>query len=203
MEYIELSSKEIDSKCREWAKDIFEEFKPDLIVYIARAGYIFAKPMAALYDIPLLGIGAVRSGNDIKEVLGPLLSHIPSFLRKGIASLELKSGLHKRNTDRNVTFHDKIKSMDCKAVHKVLIVDDAVDTGYTMKKVYDVTVASFPDAEVRTACMNVSCDEAEKVFKVDYALMRGKSVKTPFSKDSREYSKTKQMYYQETKNEYV
>ena len=38
---------------------------------------------------------------------------------------------------------------------------------------------------------------------VDYALLRGMSVKTPFSKDSKEYPAAKKRYYLETQNEYV
>lgn len=203
MKFIEFSSKELNKKCREWAGEIFAEFKPDLIVYIARAGYILAQPMADTCGIPLLGIGAVRSGNSVKEFLGPLLAYVPSFARKTLAFIELKSGLHKKNTERNVCFHQKIESLDCQSFYKILIVDDAVDTGYTMKKVFDMTREAFPNAQVRTACMNISCEEAEQVFHVDYALLRGMSVKTPFSKDSKEYPATKKRYYLETQNEYV
>lgn len=203
MKFVEFSSKELNMKCREWAGQIFSEFKPELIIYIARAGYILAQPMADTCGIPLLGIGAVRSGNNIKEFIGPLFAHIPSFVRKVLAVIELKSGLHKKNTERNVCFHQKIESLDCQSFYKILIVDDAVDTGYTMKKVFDMTREAFPNAQVRTACMNISCEEAEKVFQVDYVLLRGMSVKTPFSKDSKEYSTTKKRYYLETQNEYV
>lgn len=203
MRFVEFSSKELNEKCREWAGQIFAEYKPDLIVYIARAGYILAQPMADTYGIPLLGIGAVRSGNSLKEFVGPLLACVPSFVRRTLAVIELKSGLHKRNTERNVSFHQKIKSLDCLSFNKILIVDDAVDTGYTMRKVFDMTKEAFPNAQVRTACMNESCEEAEKVFRVDYVLMRGMSVKTPFSKDSKEYPATKKRYYLETQNEYV
>lgn len=151
----------------------------------------------------MLGIGAVRSGNSLKEFVGPLLAHVPPFARKMLATIEIKSGLHRKNTERNVRFHQKIDSLDCQSFHKILIVDDAVDTGYTMRKVFDMTSEAFPNAQVRTACMNISCEEAEKVFHVDYVLLRDMSVKTPFSKDSKEYPATKKRYYMETQNEYV
>ena len=38
---------------------------------------------------------------------------------------------------------------------------------------------------------------------VDYVLLRGMGVKTPFSKDSKVYPATKKRYYLEIQNEYV
>lgn len=203
MKYLELSTKELNDKCFVWAKDIYKDYQPDLVIYIARAGYLYAVPMNKVFNAKILGIGAVRSGNRIKEFIGPIMSICPRTFRKILATLELKSGVHNKKTERDVIFHSSINDLDCKVYKKILIVDDAVDTGYSMKKVLEKTVERFINAEVRTACFNMSCKPEECVIKIDYVLLQGYSVKTPFSKDSREYTKTKKKYYQETKNEYV
>lgn len=203
MKYLELSTEELNIRCKEWAKCICKEFRPDLIIYIARAGYIFAKPMAEILDTPLLGIGAVRSGNSIKEIVCPIFAYLPSCFRKLIAKVEIKSGVHKKKTEREVVFHQRINDIDCSKFGKILIVDDAVDTGYSMKKVVEMSKEKFRNAEIRTACFNMSCDKDDCIMKIDYVKLNGYSVKTPFSKDSKEYSRTKKQYYKETNNEYI
>lgn len=203
MKYLELSTEELNIRCKDWAKCISLVFRPDLIIYIARAGYIFAKPMAEIFDVPLLGIGAVRSGNSIKEIVGPIFAYLPSFFRKIIAKVEIKSGVHKKKTEREVVFHQKINDINCSKYRKILIVDDAVDTGYSMKKVAEMAKEKFNNADIRTACFNMSCDEKDCVMKIDYIQLQGYSVKTPFSKDSKEYTKTKKQYYKDTNNEYI
>lgn len=203
MKFVEYSTKELENDCRKWGMEIFKEHHPDLIIYIARAGYLCAKPMAELGNIPLLGVGAVRRGNNIKEVIGPIFAYCPRLIRNILASIEIKSSIHKKKTERKVLFHKSIESLDKKSFKKVLIVDDAVDTGYTMKKVIEVTRKEFPNAEVKSACLNMSCEDIESVVNVDFVLMQGACVMTPFSKDSKEYSRTKKKYYEETNNEYI
>lgn len=203
MKFVEYSTEKLNCECKSWGQEIFKIFRPELIIYIARAGYICAKPIAEIDNIPLLGIGAVRSGNEMKEIMGPLCAYIPMRLRNFLAMLELKSGVHKKNTERDVLFHKSIETINKKSIEKILIIDDAVDTGYSMKKVVEVTMQEFVNAKIKTACLNMSCKEDESVIKIDFVLMRGASVKTPFSKDSKEYIATKKRYLNETNNEYL
>jgi len=203
MRFIELSSKDVEKTSREWAENVFKEYRPDLIIYLARAGYIFAKPMAESIDVPLLGVGAVRSGNGFKEKIAPIMVYCPRLVKNAIAALEIKLGVHKRKTERKVSFHPSINDLQKEAFRKVLIVDDAVDTGYSMKEAVEKTREAFPQAEIRTMCMNLSCKEEDCVIHVDYVLMHEVIMKTPFSKDSKEYRQTREAYYRETRNEYI
>ena len=203
MKHLEYSSEKLNQECIKWGKQIFRNFKPDLIVYIARAGYICAKPISELADVPLLGIGAVRSGDILKEILGAIFVYCPKFIRNILATIELRSSIHKKNTERNVTFHKSLEYLNRAVYKSILVVDDAVDTGYSMKKAVEMVQEAFPEASVKSACLNMTCDEKDCVMKIDFVLIHGASVKTPFSKDHREYRKIKKLYYEETKNEYI
>lgn len=45
MKYIELSRKDLEEQCNHWANEIKKSYQPDLIVYVAKAGYLIGKEM--------------------------------------------------------------------------------------------------------------------------------------------------------------
>ena len=56
--------------------------------------------MKNVFNVPLVGISATREGNALKEVVGPIVSLMPNFVRNILISLELKSDTHSKNTER-------------------------------------------------------------------------------------------------------
>lgn len=197
MNYTELSIKDLENKCSIWASNIKESFQPDLIVYIAKAGYLVARPMKPVFDVPLVGISAIRSGNSIKKIVGPFVSVLPNFVRNFLISIELKSDTHAKNTERRIKFHTGFENIDKTNIHKILVIDDSVDTGYSMKQVVDAISSVFDEVEIRTAGFNV-WDKSRTVFDTDYALYENTVIKAPMSKDSKEYKKFIKIYNSET-----
>lgn len=41
-----LSMEAVQKDCREWARKIADNYSPDLIIFIAKSGYLFAEPLA-------------------------------------------------------------------------------------------------------------------------------------------------------------
>ena len=202
MNCIELSIEKLENECREWAYQIKKDFVPDIIVYVAKAGYLIARPMATVFQAPLVGIEAVRKGNGIKTILGPIMSMFPNCIRNLLISAELKTRVHNKNCERKVKFHKGKEKLNKGKISRVLVLDDSVDTGHSMLKVVESIKAEFPVAEVRTAALNI-WSKSENLIKTDYSLYKNIIIKTPMSKDSKEYAKFFQLYNDETLNGYM
>lgn len=197
MKCIELSKKDLEVQCKDWAEKIKKEYQPDLIVYVAKAGYLIARPMKNVFDVPLVGISATREGNSLKEIVGPLVSLLPNFVRNFLISMELKSNTHDRNTERKISFHQSFENIHQDSIQKIIVVDDSVDTGHSMKQVVDAISNKMNHVQIKVAGLNV-WDKSEDVIKTDFALYRNTVIKTPMSKDSKEYKDFMKIYNEET-----
>ena len=56
MNYIELSSKDVDNKTIELYNNISKDFKFDLVVFVAKGSYTIGQKLSELGDCPLLEI---------------------------------------------------------------------------------------------------------------------------------------------------
>lgn len=199
MKYIELSRKDIEEQCKDWAKEIQKSYQPDLIVYVAKAGYLIGREMKAVFNVPLVGISATREGNALKEVVGPIVSRMPNFVRNILISLELKSDTHSKNAERQIHFHEGLEKMKSSNIQSILVVDDSVDTGHSMKQVVDAIRSLFGDVEIKIAGLNV-WDKSRSIIDSDFALYKNTVIKSPMSKDSKEYKDFMKIYNSETNN---
>lgn len=197
MKFIELSIKELESLCREWAKEINKSYQPDLIVYVAKAGYLIGKEMKDVFNVPLVGISATREGNRLKEIVGPAISILPNFFRNFLISIELKSNKHDKNTERQIHFHKSLEDIKKDNIKRILVVDDSVDTGHSMKQVVDAIASVFTDSEIKVAGLNV-WDKSKTIINTDFALYENTVIKAPMSKDSSEYKTFIGAYNKET-----
>lgn len=199
MDCIELSINDVRTQCRAWAEEINQEFQPQLLIYVAKAGYLIAEAMNEVFHADILGIDATRKGNKLKERFGKVFTHVPRFVHKWLISLEMKSNIHEKDTERRVLFHEKINSIKKNLIKNILIVDDSVDTGYSMVSVLEEVKKNFPDTEIKTASLNV-WDKSKKVFITNYGLYFNMIIKAPMSKDSKEYKIFKEIYSVATQN---
>lgn len=186
MKYIELSIKDLQDRCRLWAAQISLEYQPDFIIYVADAGYLIGKVFSEVFDAPLAGISATRKGNGIKGKLRPLFRFIPVWLRNRMIQFEIESNLHKRNEERNVSFRTHLSKHQCTGVHRILIVDDSVDTGHSLVSVKKKVEETFSDADIKMAALNV-WGKSTVLIQTDYALYKDTIIKAPMSKDSKQY----------------
>lgn len=197
MKYTELSRKDIEEQCKDWAKEIKKSYQPDLIIYVAKAGYLIGREMNRVFDVPLVGISASREGNALKEFFGPIVSVMPNFIRNFLISVELKSDTHSKNTERKIHMYEGLEMLDKEKFHHILIVDDSIDTGHSMKQVVNVISSMFENAEIKIAGLNV-WDKSQSIIDTDFALFKNTVIKTPMSKDSKEYKDFMKIYNSET-----
>ncbi|MFD9624840.1 phosphoribosyltransferase [Peribacillus muralis] len=182
MNYLELSIGELEKESKRLAKRINKDYKPDIIVFIAKGSYIIGKTLSDFFNVPLIEINAVRKGNKLKKILGPFLKLIPSNIKKYLRKKEIESGIHTNTTHRNVFLaHGELQ---LKAASNVLIVDDSIDTGYTAKQVMEYIKENFKNERVKFASLNYF-EESQKVFKGDFNLYKNTIMIGPWSKDSK------------------
>lgn len=202
MKYTELSLKELREISIAEAKKIKEQYPVDLIVYVAKAGFPIAFYMNEEFNVKLLGIGAQRKGNSLKSKLGPLVAYCPRFIRDILITIELKTKIHKRDTERNIEFHNSLENLEIDNYKNIIVVDDSVDTGNSMKLVLDAVKEKFSGANIRTYSLNV-WEDSKAVFDTDYCSYENTVIRAPMSKDSKEYNEFCKMYDEETEKGYV
>ncbi len=183
MEFVTLSAEKLEENSRTLAARIKNDFSPDAVVFIAKAGFPIAKVIAEECDAPMIGVCAVRKGNLFKKILSPVLRCLPEKLLFFLRRTELKSGVHAKNSERNVSFLCEGQNIEAA---RVLIVDDSADTGHSFCAVRQLVADRFPQAVIRTAALNVWQSSEERIT-VDYSIYRDTALKTPMSADSAEH----------------
>ena len=196
MDCLEFSIKSLEEKCKCWGSEISKDYQPDLIIFVARGSYLIGKALSKYFGVSLIAVGAERSGNNFKEFIAPFLSVLPRWFCNLLRKAELKSNVHKKKEKRNIKFLDTIDKYKNKNKNKsiaILIVDDSIDTGNSMKQVVEFVKSELPVSIIRVAALNV-WDESENIIKADYYCYRNAIMRTPMSKDSKEYILFKKMF---------
>lgn len=194
MDCVDLSLKKLYRSCRSWCEQIKPAYAPELVIYIARGGYIIGRAMQAGFEVPLVGIGAARQGNSVKEYMFPILAVMPRKICNVMRRMEVRSGVHRRQSDRQIRFHKELANIaNPDAVTKILLVDDSIDTGHSMRQVRAHVARKFPHAEIRIFVLNEMTSQ-QPVIRADYVLYRDTALRTPMSKDSGEYYTFKKLY---------
>ncbi len=182
MDYSELSLKNVRDK----NKDLFNkiDFDYDCVIFIARGAYIIGKDLADFKAVPLLEIKASRKGGKLKKLIRPFLQMIPSLLKKKLREKEMNKVSKAPSTERNVSFDEKAFE-NVGSVKNLLLVDDSVDTGYSVKACVDAIRAFYKGATVKIAAFNVF-DASKEIVTTDFFLYTNTCIQGPWSNDSTE-----------------
>ena len=193
IETLSKSIQEISSDCENWANEISKTFAPDLIVFIAKSGFLFARPLAEVMKCPMVDITATRPSNKGKDKAKRIIEHIP----EKIIMLMLKSPFmylfHEMKKEREICITPRYKGEVAKEHKRILIVDDSVDTGHTLCGVVERVKTDFPKAEIKTAGYSVIAYSRRRI-KVDYCRYENVIVLTATSRRSNEYGKFLNLY---------
>lgn len=201
MQYKVMSMKEVDEEGKKLAIQVKKVFQPDLIVFIAKGGFLVGKAFAEVFQVPLVEITLERSGGKIKKNIAPIFRILPNQIRFWMIDLEMNMGIHQKLNERRVIVSDRLKLMADKKDNykKILIVDDSIDTGETAFKAKETIKSIFPEADIRFASISVIRFSEER-FHADYFLFKDSIIYTATSKDSEEYEKFLKVYNEWKKN---
>lgn len=184
MNYVELSSKDVENKTSElYNKILSTDYKFDLVIFIAKGSYTIGKKLSELGNCPLLEIKATRKGNKLKKIISPFLKLIPKKIKMYLRNKEVKSNVHEKNIERNVIYNVEkwSKYKECK---NIILVDDSVDTGYSIKACNEEIERFFPNSNIKVAAFNYF-EKSENIIKVDYSIYKEMMMNGPWSNDSK------------------
>lgn len=166
------------------------DFAPDLVVGILTGGgYVLEaiKTHPSIKDCLLEVVTLQRTSTQFKQhYLKPLFSVLPYFILNWFRILESKKVEHKiSNLDVNKLQETKLefnlKSEESSFIKKILIVDDAIDTGKTMFIVKNNLQKKFPYAKIEIAVMTWTIETS--VVKPDYYMYKNTLLRFPWSND--------------------
>lgn len=200
MNYEELSIKKLEDVDKCFFEKIISKYKYDLVIFIASGAYLIGEHLSQLNHVPLIEISAKREGGKIKKYFSFILKLIPKKIRLLLRKKELNSGVHENNTERKVYYDTEIweKYKKCK---NILLVDDSIDTGYSMDSCYSQIRKHFNKARVKIAALNYF-EKSKKIIKCDFHIYKDTILIGPWSNDSRE-NKRHTKLYEEWKKKYV
>lgn len=183
MKVITLSDSEFYEKCLELQRLVQADFAPDIILGIATGGMLVARNM--FKDVEHKTVDCGRPSTRLKKKESSLFKFIrlmPESVRNFLRICEakiLKARSSRWNPLPEVSLPDE-KSFDGKAV---LVVDDAVDSGRTLRAVMKALQTKTNAARIMTAVITVT--QSENASLVDYSLFSNILIRFPWSMDYR------------------
>jgi len=114
-----------------------------------------------------------------------ILKRLPRFFTHFLRRIELNCSIHDVNSNRSVICRDPMPPK----YKKILVVDDALDTGHSMEAVlFWLKSHSFAPALIKTAVLTTTGDAPHIV--ADFCLLNKVICAFPWSYDSRQYNET-------------
>lgn len=179
-------SSEVAKDCAAWAQDIRQVFQPDAIVFLEKSGWIFAKPLAEALNCLVYSLRVSRPGNDVKDDIKKKVPWVPKFALALVLSSKAMYGYNEENSEREVTedaCFDKEALSKCK---NILVVDDSVDTGWSVLAAKNRIQEVAPEANVKIASYCVIDCSLSRVS-VDFQRYRNTIVMSATSRYSKEH----------------
>jgi hypoxanthine phosphoribosyltransferase len=168
-------------------------YKPDLIVFIAKSGFLFARPLSEHFHCPIVDVIASREDNKAKDFLKKLIPWMPKYLLAILLKRRVSKSNYHEKSNRIVKGTSRFNQIDIGKYDKILLVDDSVDTGWSLLKVQEYLNANGAKDKFRTASYCV-LSESENRVKVDFCRYKDQIVITATSRYSCEYRKFLEEY---------
>lgn len=182
---VTLNEEDFKKACRSLARQIKISFEPDLIVAIPRGGLdVYLNMKEDFSIIPYIECAISRPSTNVKKKMNlkKLFRHLPyfllNFMRRIEAFIRESRSLGKKEKDNKEI---ELIYRGNKNIKNILIVDDAIDSGSTMKLVLDAVVAKFPHAEIKTAALVVTF--VNPFIHPDYYTHKNCLLRFPWSED--------------------
>lgn len=177
-----LDAETFRCECHRLEREVCKDFSPDLVVGIANGGVHVA---AEMFDgVSHEQVKSQRPGTrkkEQKEWLFGILRRMPHFVSDVLRVVEAWRVSRSKPSAklRSVTVPDEVSNYQ-----RILVVDDACDTGHTLRDVMSAVRSKAPDAELQSAVITVTC--YKPVIMPDYFLYHNQTlIRFPWSKDAK------------------
>ena len=181
MKVLTLDNQAFFGHCVELEAKIKKDFQPDLILGILHGGGKVAENLFC--ELPHTFVSLRRPSTEKKEKSGLIMrfvNSLPVIIKDGLRICEARLlSLKQKKTIRQIHIDG---AMFENRTH-VLVVDDAVDSGVTMKSVLDAISKSSRDLIIRSAVITVTTKNP--ILLPDYFLYHNQTlIRFPWSKDN-------------------
>jgi hypoxanthine phosphoribosyltransferase len=166
---------------------VAKDFAAQLLIGIRTGGFVVAEAFSqATQPIPLVPITCRRPSTGKKQkssLLKKIVLRAPTCINNQLRIAEhIYLTQVKTPSLREVTFDESelalIKQM---GANKILIIDDSVDSGGTLKAVYDAVKLACPNANIKTATITTTTEKP--LIQPDYCLYHYVLCRFPWSLD--------------------
>lgn len=193
MKVINLLGADFESACHHLASKVLETYQPDLVVgVLTGGGYVGREMMKALpesLDRKYTEIKIQRLSTKKKEkgLLKVIIKYSPTFLLNWMRMLEsvvLERKAKKDNPKRTGTIiiPEEIDEFLKESPKKILLVDDAIDSGATLNLLKEHLGIYYKDAAIKLAVITVTTPHP--ITDADYYLYHDRVlVRFPWSND--------------------
>lgn len=180
--------------CASLMHQVLDSYRPDLLVGIRTGGLVVAEAMARSVTEPVsvLPLTCRRAATGVKarlKVLPRILTAMPRPVVNRLRWLEHRMLTGRRQGARKPQQIDHGEAaiigrhLLATNVRRILVVDDAVDSGVTLATVLQLLrQACPPDTEFRTAVVTVTMEQP--LVEPDFLLYRGVLCRFPWSFDA-------------------
>jgi hypoxanthine phosphoribosyltransferase len=156
-------------------------FLPDVVVYVERGARLLAWEICREFGCGAVPVTARRTGSGLKRGLAPLVGRLPERLRGGLRRLEERYLWKPGRGCPRAVVSSFTRSLSGR---RVLVVDDAADSGRTIAGVRDWLEARGVEARnVRVAVLAATTPEGRTV--ADFWVFET-NTRMPWSADSGE-----------------
>lgn len=191
MHVITVDNKIFGEMCRNLREQIIESgYIPDIIVAIERAGVYVAEDM---HIKDYFRVRCSREGTEAKKSgFGRILRYLPAQINIILRKIEYHLLLWRdKSVDyqpRQVEVPTALKEILKRGGKKVLIVDDAVDSGRSLLSVINKLAEFSPNNIIRSAVITVT--RPAPVCSPDFALYRNRTIiRFPWAEDRKQSSR--------------
>lgn len=194
MKVITAIGNDFDSLCDRLSKEIIKEFSPDVIIGVATGGRYVAERIEKNINVPLVIIKRQRNLTKKKSKLrlDSLLPLLPRSVNDLLRIAEIKFNERKFSKSGRILSVGSVAHISGDLEHlrggkRILIVDDAVDSGGTFIDCINFLQPFLSENSViKTAALNVTFDEP--AFIPDFYLYKGYLIRYPWASDVRRKS---------------
>jgi hypoxanthine phosphoribosyltransferase len=192
---ITLNQPEFEAACASLMRMVMADYEPTLLVGIRTGGLVVAEAMARSLSRPMvvLPLTCRRPGTATKSRL-PFLHEVLGTLPRGVVDAmrivehRLLTSRRKRSSKAPSVDHDEAAAIAALLAertdqHRLLVVDDAVDSGATLAAVMELLRSSCPSrTEICTAVITVTLDSPR--IMPDFVLHHRVLCRFPWSFDA-------------------
>ena len=187
MRVITLDNTSLETHCESLADKIRKAgYQPDLILGVQTGGAVIAEKVFSILGSKNSRLSFChpirKSTSKKKSFLKDHLKKLPRFVLDFLRIIEYKF-LFNRNERRN--FASIELPSDLSDYKSILIVDDAVDSGATLKALTEKINAEYPEMQIKTAALTVT--GADSAYMPDFYIYNDKTLlRFPWSADMRQ-----------------